>query len=324
MVKETRTLGMGRRGPLYNTAAHDSDSDCSSTDHLAETTQEPDPFQYLEEGQPGLSAPTPPKEEKMLDIPEEEEADEEDEESDAHTEPAPIQDYLEIYLNPEEHEEIPFYGETFVSTDFDLQYATRNHPEDHPWMDIDHPRHEDISWANCVFNYCLAHLPQKAENDAFPYQHQGKPTKKVYLDAELSKWTLKEQHEGWFILSPDPRYPEECQQGLPLWKCDEPRCQIHYLEKARQWHEGKGKRLHFRFTMITRERLQQGPKLPTAEEATHQFMDNVTQDYTRDELQKISYKTTYKNALRKASKNEETALKVANKRRKSKNNKGSQ
>jgi hypothetical protein len=187
MVKETRTLGMGRRGPLYNTVMRDSDSDCSSTDHLAGTTQEPNPFQYLEEGQPGPSAPTPPQEEKMLDISEEEESDEENEESDAHTEPAPIKSYLGVCLDLEDHEEIPFYGETFVSTDFDLQYATRNHPE-----------------------------------------------------------------------------------------------------------------------------------------AAHQFMDNMTQDYTRDELQKISYKTTYKNALRKASENDETALKIANKRRTSKNDKGSQ
>lgn len=104
-----------------------------------------------------------------------------------------------------------------------------------------HRKHDEISWASCVYHECATHLGDKLRQDCFPVRVNGQPIMTPYEKEDMEDYRVRKWYEHLGIaqlMEYDVDYPTNCQSpDAKLTDCQRPECQIHIYDKVNAWHE---------------------------------------------------------------------------------------
>ena len=94
--------------------------------------------------------------------------------------------------------------------------------------------HEDISWASCICDSCLQHIPEKIQHNFFPRRYQTNPIPDPYEDEELEYWDIVDRDPNglWAEMRLHKNCPRGCVTDEIAWQdCAHLECKIHLRYK---------------------------------------------------------------------------------------------
>jgi hypothetical protein len=112
---------------------------------------------------------------------------------------------------------------------------------DDPRLGTNSSKHEEISWAACIYDDCSRHAGMKMMHQIFPRRpYPGQSIRMPYTEGEFRHWIPIEKgitQPPYVVFERDSRYPGTC-EGNPEWRgCTENQCLIHYQAKIHHWNK---------------------------------------------------------------------------------------
>lgn len=232
---DARTIAMARKGPMYDTAMNESDSDCSSNQEETQATIDndtiPDSQEELVYGNRNTWI-NPYTEEAVLHP---------ENMLGEHCDTVPSGIHEAIALPGLTYENAKKQRDTWMPQ---IKLKTM---DDHR-LDSDHEEHDQIAWMACIDHKCPEHYAKKIKEDFFPIRFKNWGIPMPYTDYEIGNWILVDEdqpdQEHQIFIPNYEYYPPVCRDEKSPKDCEHTRCKYHWKQKANEWHNGISKTQH--------------------------------------------------------------------------------